>query len=204
MTASATLIILVCCVLISYLGFQRMELRDKFLYSPYEIAHGKGHLGLLGHMWFHANWEHLLFNMMSFLFLGQSLEDWWDLEYGEDRSTLLFVGLYFFGGLAATIWPYLRHRENTHYRSLGASGAVAAVIFAAIVWNPTMKLGIMFIPFPIPAYWFGPLYLLLEYLAMKRGKSNIANDAHISGAIFGAAFSILLNPHKLTEFLQNF
>lgn len=77
--------------------------------------------------------------------------------------------------------------------SLGASGAVSAVIFAAILWNPTMKLHLLFIPIGIPAYIFGPLYIAYEIYMDKRGNTGIAHDAHIGGAIFGILFVLFTN-----------
>jgi membrane associated rhomboid family serine protease len=87
---------------------------------------------------------------------------------------------------------------------LGASGAVSAVIFAAILWDPSMSLGILFIPFPIPAYIFGPIYLAVEYFSMNRGGTGIAHDAHLGGAVFGILFVLLLNINKGKEFLDLF
>ena len=96
----------------------------------------------------------------------------------------------------------MKHQDNPAYRSLGASGAVSAVIFAAILWDPSMLLGIMFLPFPIPAYIFGPIYLAIEYFSMKRGGTGIAHDAHLGGAIFGILFVLLLNFEKGKEFID--
>jgi membrane associated rhomboid family serine protease len=96
----------------------------------------------------------------------------------------------------------LKHQDNPAYRSLGASGAVSAVIFAAILWDPSMLLVIMFLPFPIPAYIFGPIYLAIEYFSMKRGGTGIAHDAHLGGAIFGILFVLLLNFEKGKEFID--
>jgi membrane associated rhomboid family serine protease len=112
--------------------------------------------------------------------------------------------LYIAGGVAATIFPYLKNQDNSSYRALGASGAVSAVIFAAILWNPTMRLGILFIPFPIPAYIFGPLYLLIEYFAMRNIKTGVAHDAHLGGALFGILFVLFLNLDKGKEFVNLF
>mgnify|MGYP000942715496 CR=1 FL=1 len=116
----------------------------------------------------------------------------------------MFILLYLLGGVAATIIPYIRNEDNSSYRSLGASGAVSAVIFAAIIWNPTMSLGIMFFPFPIPAYIFGPIYLAIEYFSMRRGGTVVAHDAHLGGALFGILFVLLLNINKGKEFLDLF
>ena len=108
------------------------------------------------------------------------------------------------GGTAATIFPYLKNQDNSSYQALGASGAVSAVIFATIIWNPTMTLGIMFFPFPIPAYIFGPIYLAIEYFSMRRGGTGVAHDAHLGGALFGILFVLLLNIEKGKEFLDLF
>jgi membrane associated rhomboid family serine protease len=85
---------------------------------------------------------------------------------------------------------------------LGASGAVSAVIFASIIWNPSMQLGLMFIPIPIPAFLFGPIYLAIEYYAMRRGGTGIAHDAHLGGALFGIIYVLLLDFEKGRQFID--
>ena len=142
--------------------------------------------------------------MASLYFLGDLiLNNWIDL-YGDIKGTGLFLFLYLAGGIAATIFPYFKNQDNSSYRALGASGSVSAVIFAAILWNPTMKLGILFIPFPIPAYIFGPLYLLIEYFAMRNIKTGVAHDAHLGGALFGILFVLFLNLDKGKDFVNLF
>jgi membrane associated rhomboid family serine protease len=106
--------------------------------------------------------------------------------------------------IAATFLPMLKHQDQPSYRSLGASGAVSAVLFAVICWNPTLSLSLMFIPIPIPAYIFGPLYLLFEYYSLKKGNTGIAHDAHIGGAIFGILFVLMLDPSKGIQFVNLF
>jgi membrane associated rhomboid family serine protease len=123
-------------------------------------------------------------------------------EYGTVSGELHFIVLYILGGVFATLIPYMRNQDNIHYRSLGASGAVSAIIFAAIIWNPTMQLGLLFIPIPIPAYIFGPLYLAFEYWADRKGGTGIAHDAHIGGAIFGVLYVLIINIDKGKEFFS--
>ena len=191
-------------ILISYQVFKSNEWRDKLILSPYLIKHDGQWYRLFSHSWIHADWQHLLFNMASLYFLGDLiLNNWIDL-YGYTKGTGLFLFLYFAGGVAATIFPYFKNQDNSSYRALGASGAVSAVIFAAILWNPTMKLGILFIPFPIPAYIFGPLYLLIEYFAMRNIKTGVAHDAHLGGALFGILFVLFLNLDKGKDFVNLF
>jgi membrane associated rhomboid family serine protease len=191
-------------ILISYQVFKSNQWRDKLILSPYLIKHDGQWYRLFSHSWIHADWQHLLFNMASLYFLGDLiLNNWIDL-YGDIKGTGLFLFLYLAGGIAATIFPYFKNQDNSSYRALGASGAVSAVIFAAILWNPTMKLGILFIPFPIPAYIFGPLYLLIEYFAMRNIKTGVAHDAHLGGALFGILFVLFLNLDKGKDFVNLF
>lgn len=204
MIISATLLIIGLTAVISYEGIKRPFWREGFLFNPYEISKGKKQWGLLTHSWFHADYQHLLFNMFSLFMLGGRLEQTWSLNFGESKGMVMYVVLYMMGGLAATMIPYIRHRHNSGYRSLGASGAVSAVIFAMILWEPDLPLGLLFLPIPIPAYIFGPLYLLFEYYAMKRGNTGIANDGHISGALFGILFVLLLMPNKALDFIYIF
>lgn len=199
---SALWIIIGVCTLISYEGIRRPEWRDDFLFIPHRIANNQSLLGIFTHSWFHADWQHLLFNMFSLFSLGGILEHMWITDFGKQLGTIHFVVLYVVGGIAATALPFFRHKNNPSYRSLGASGAVSSVIFACILWNPKMELMNLFLPIPIPAYLFGIIYLGIEYYAMKKGNNNIANDGHISGAIFGIIYVLFLNIDKGKLFLH--
>jgi membrane associated rhomboid family serine protease len=172
---------------------------EKLIYSPYRSKHYREYYRMLGHILIHADSTHLIFNMMSLYFLGSLLEKEFMFQYGDLNGEIHFLLLYILGGLFATFIPYIRNQDNSNYRSLGASGAVSAVIFAAIIWNPTMQLGLLFIPIPIPAYIFGPLYLAFEYWADRRGNTGIAHDAHIGGAIFGILYVLIINIDKGKE-----
>lgn len=189
-------------VIVSLNAFNNNHLKERFLFIPYTIKHGNNSTRILTHLLIHADITHLAFNMFSLYFLGSFLENSFINYYGFTQGEIYFFILYLFGGVFATIIPYYRHHENKHYRSLGASGAVSAIVFAAILWNPTMQLGILFIPIPIPAYLFGPIYLFIEYLADKKGNTGIAHDAHIGGALFGVIFILLINFDKGKEFIN--
>ena len=188
--------------MISIQALKNTILMEKFIFSPYQIKHYKDWYRLFSHCWIHADYQHLFFNMLSLYFLGQGLLLDWTYSFGFLTANAIFLLLYIFGGVAATIIPYTRNQDNPSYKALGASGAVSAVIFAAILWNPAMKLGLLFIPFPIPAYIFGPIYLLIEYFAMRNSRSGIAHDAHFGGAIFGILFVLFINLDKGKEFLN--
>lgn len=196
MSLSITLILIIITALVSLQGFNSQDFMYKFAFSPYDVKHRGKYFKFITHMFIHSDWGHLLFNMLSLYFLGRLLEVQLDLEYGMVKGSLHFVVIYFLGGFFATLWPMARNHDNPAYMSLGASGAVSAVIFAAIIWNPTMELGLLFIPVPIPAYIFGPLYLAFEFWAFKRAKTNIAHDAHIGGAFFGIIYILIVNIDK--------
>ncbi len=202
-------------VVISIAAFNNRSLMERMMYIPYEVKHEKQHQRIFTHMFIHADWGHLIFNMLSLYFLGNAFLyapcnyyvgiDCGLIEtYGIMKGSIHFMVLFILGGLFATLIPYIRNQDNPSYRSLGASGAVSAVIFASIIWNPGMKLMFFFIPVAIPAYIFGPLYLLYEYFADKRGGSGIAHDAHIGGALFGIFYVIIINFDKAYSFLGYF
>ena len=191
-------------ILISSQVFKSNAWREKLILSPYLIKHDGQWYRLFSHSWIHADWQHLLFNMVSLYYLGGKILNMWQDTYGDIKSTGLFLFLYIAGGVAATIFPYLKNQDNSSYRALGASGAVSAVIFATILWHPIMKLGLPFIPVGIPAYIFGPLYLLIEYFAMRNIKTGVAHDAHLGGALFGILFVLFLNLDKGKDFVNLF
>jgi membrane associated rhomboid family serine protease len=202
MTLQATHIIILITSLISFRAFKDNNLRNRFLFEPYRVKHRNQWEGLLGHMFLHADITHLLFNMLSLYFLGSIIEFEMIAAYGFVKGEIQFLIIYFIGGLFSTLIPFMRHQNNPNYRSLGASGAVSSVIFATILWRPDIELMLFFIPIPIPAYVFGPLYLAFEYWADKRGQSGIAHDAHIGGALFGIFYVLIINIDKGKEFIN--
>ncbi len=198
-----TILIAVTSV-ISYLAFKNRDLKYRYMFIPYKCKHERQSYRFLSHMFIHADLSHLLFNMVSLFFLGDFLEKNLIYTYGFGKGELHLFSLYFMGGIFATIIPYWRNQENSNYMSLGASGAVSAVVFATIMWDPTLKLGLLFIPVAIPAYIFGPLYLAYEFWADKKGGTGIAHDAHIGGAVFGIIYILIINIEKGKDFLHLF
>lgn len=175
---------------------------DRFIFIPYSAKHDGNKIGIIAHILLHANWMHLIFNMAALYMLGEFLLAGLRAQFGDAAGQLHFLALYVLGALFATMIPYIRNQDNPNYRSLGASGAVSAVVFAFILWNPTMQLSLLFLPIPIPAYIFGPLYLLFEFYMDKRGGTGIAHDAHIGGAIFGIIYTLIINIDKGKEFIH--
>jgi membrane associated rhomboid family serine protease len=129
---------------------------------------------------------HLLFNMIAFWSFGAPLE--------HRLGTPMFVLLYFAGLLLSQYGTYRKHRNNPEYATLGASGAVSAVMFAYIVYSPTSKLLLIFFPVPIPAPLFGIAYLAYSIWSARQSRDRINHDAHLGGALAGLAFVALFDP----------
>lgn len=199
MPISITLIIIIATVIVSIQGFNNKDFLYRMSFSPYEVKHSGKQYKFLTHMFIHADWMHLSFNLISFYIFGELFEKILISQYGLLKGELHFIIIYFLGGLFATLWPMIRNHENPRYTSLGASGAVSSLIFATIMWMPNMQMGLIILPIMIPAFIFGPLYLAFEFWSLKRGKTNIAHDAHIGGAIFGVVYILIINIDKGKE-----
>jgi len=111
-----------------------------------------------------------------------------------------FYGLYLSALVVSEMPSYLKHKHNPGYNSLGASGAVSAVIFACAVIAPLSMLSVFFIP--MPAFIFGFLYLGYSYYLSQKGGDGINHDAHFYGAVFGIIAIILIHPSAPMEFIE--
>lgn len=209
-----TYLILGITILISIKGFDDESFKSKWLMNPYDVIHYKKWYRIFSHAFIHADFMHLGFNMYVLWMFGVEavpidgyISNFISLEPGFVNDFGLKGYWYFFllyvGGIAfSSLYALHKHQDNPHYNSLGASGAVSAVVFGTIILNPNAQMGLMFLPL-MPAYIFGPLLLVGEYFMAKRGGTNIAHDAHISGAIFGIIFTIAINPTYIVNFFNS-
>lgn len=150
------------------------------------------------HGFVHADWTHLIVNMFTFLSFGVYVENQF-VAWGFGSSSFLI--LYFGGMVAASVYDVWKYRNNQYYSSIGASGAVSAVLFTAIFLHPWDKI-YFFAIVPIPGIVFGFIYLLYCQYMAKRDGDNINHNAHFYGAVFGLIFPVLLEPRLLQMFIQ--
>jgi len=193
--------ILLPTIIVSIMAFKDFELMDKFKFNPAHIQNSKEWYRFFSYGFVHSDYMHLGINMWVFWIFGQGII--WHFNYFfEDLANLYFLALYI-PALAISVIPsYLKHRNNVFYNAVGASGAVSAVVYASIILAPTSSLYLFLIPFPIPAWLFGILYLVYTVIMDKRGNSNIGHSAHLWGALFGLFFMLIAKPDVYIYFFQ--
>jgi membrane associated rhomboid family serine protease len=189
MEISITIIIIAITSIVSFIAFSNHNLLERFIFYPPAIKRGQVYrffsCGLI-----HADWGHLLFNMIALYMFGEIVErEFMDIfgPYGR----LVYLLMYVLALAVSVIPTYFNNKDNYHYRSLGASGAVSAVIFAGIMFHPLVGIGLFFIPVFIAGFLFGAIYLVVSGWLDKRGGGNINHSAHIFGALFGIGFTII-------------
>jgi membrane associated rhomboid family serine protease len=190
-----TYCILAFTIVFSLIGFRDKAFFIKYLYSPWRVhSDRKEWYTVFTHAFLHADYGHLFFNMFALYSIGLELEQYVFPAFFPLHARYYYLLLYFGGIVVSSVPAYEKNKNNPGYSAVGASGAIFAVLFSFILINPTAKLGIMFIPFDIPAFVLGILYLGYEFYMSKRGGTRIGHDAHLWGGLFGIAFTIILHP----------
>lgn len=192
---SITLILIAITAVVSWLAWQRPPVFDALIYWPPAVTRGEW-WRLISHGLIHADGAHLLFNMVTLYFFGSFMERVLIPVIGVAG----FVLFYLAGILVAIVPSHLRHRRDNSYRSLGASGAVSAVLFAYILLRPWSMLLVFFLP--VPAILFAVVYIGYSFWAGRRGVSSINHSAHLWGAAWGVAFMLWLEPQLLPRFVS--
>ena len=190
-----TVTIILITVVISLIAFSNQKVMNRLLFWPPALQRGE-YDRFISHGFIHADGAHLLFNMITLFFFGSVIESFYR-QYFFDMGFVLF---YLSGLIAAIIPSYLKHKHDTHWASLGASGAVSAVLFAYILFEPWKLIFVFFIP--VPAIIFAVLYVAYSIWSGKRGNSNINHSAHLWGAAYGIVMTIILEPKLIPHFLN--
>lgn len=195
-----TYILIGVTVVVSYMCFNNRGMFEKLALIPYVVVRNNQWYRLISHGFVHADTMHLLVNMFTFWSFGTYIES----AFGYlGFSTWAYLGLYFGGMIFASVYDIAKKSNNPYYISIGASRAVAAVLFTSILLNPWGKI-LFFAVIPIPGILFGVLYLAYCQYMAKRGGDNINHNAHFYGAVFGFVYPILLEPVLWRGFISHF
>ncbi|NDV42979.1 rhomboid family intramembrane serine protease [Flagellimonas sediminis] len=184
----ATIAIMAANVLASLKGFSDSTFFDRYKFLINAIRAGQRER-MVTSGFLHVDISHLFFNMFTLYFFADVVIGW--LGPGK------FLIMYFVSLLGGSLLALFFHKDEPYYSAVGASGAVTGILYAAILLNPDMQLGIMFIPIPLPAYVLGIGYLLYSIYGMKSRLGNIGHTAHFGGAIGGYVTTLLFRPELL-------
>ena len=184
---SVAAVIFAVIVVVSLAGlYVSPRILERSVFRPYLVHRGQRIESLVTSGFVHADLPHLLFNSITFWFFGIPLE--------RLIGTRPFLVLYFAGLAFSQLGTWLKHRGNPDYATLGASGAISAVLFASIVYNPAQSIFILPIPVPIPAPLFAVGYLAYTWWSARQARGRINHDAHFAGALTGLVFVALAHP----------
>lgn len=197
-----TIVIIVITALVSYASFKGVINIKKMMFNAYAVWHRRQWYRVLSYGLVHGGWGHLIFNMLTLYFFGPVVERYFAAEFGGTTGTVLFVVLYVSAIAVSTLGDLFKYRNDYYYNALGASGAVSAILFASILFEPKMGIYIFMIPIPVPGYLFAPLYLLYCWYMAKRNMDNIGHSAHFWGAVYGFLFPLLCRPSIFTHFIS--
>ena len=184
------LIIIIANVIASIKGFSDRLFFDKYKFQIGAIKRGEK-VRMLTSAFLHVDYIHLILNMYVLYIFAPILI----VKLGVIKFLIIYVGSLFAGNLLTLSY----HKKEIYYSAVGASGAVAGVVYAAILINPDMRMGIFPLPFYFPAYIFGIGYLLYSIYGMKKQLGNIGHSAHLGGAIGGFALLLVLYPAIVLE-----
>lgn len=198
-----TAILAITCV-VSFMSFSNDKLFNDLIFYPPAITHQNQWYRFITCGFIHADFVHLAFNMYSFYMFGNAIEKACVDIYGKYGATI-YLTLYLTSLIACLLPTYFKQKNNYNYRSLGASGAVSAIVFAFIFLSPLQGIGLIIIPgLYAPAFIFGFIYLGISAYLAKKGTGNINHSAHFWGAVYGILFLIVTSAFTDFNAFNNF
>jgi membrane associated rhomboid family serine protease len=190
-----TYIIIGITVLVSFAAWNNPDLMRKFIMNPYAVERRGEYQRFITSGFIHQDHMHLVFNMITLYSFGNLLEQLFNMYFGG-IGAIYYVVLYLLAIVVSEIPTYFKHKSNSRYNSLGASGGVSAIVFAVIVFRPLVEIYLM------PGFILGTLYIIYSYFQAKKAGDGINHDAHLYGAAFGILFCVILYPPVIQLFID--
>lgn len=194
-----TIVLIILNIIASIYAWNNKTVYSKWMMNPYKIHNDNQYYRFITSGFIHGDWIHLAFNMFAFYSFGRVLE-YHLASITGGAYQLYFYGIYILALIVSDLPTYFKNKDDENYNSLGASGAVAAIIFACIVVDPLNDVYVYAIP--IPGFIFAFLYLGYSYYASKKGLGGVNHDAHFYGAVFGVVSILIINPGAATLFFE--
>ena len=201
MELSATVLIIALTVLTSYLAWQKHNLSERWMFTPYQIQKKNQWDRFILSGFIHKDGTHLLFNMFTFYFFGRVVESFLMIKFGQAAGIGMYLLFYVGAIVVADIPTYFKHQTHSYYRALGASGGVAATVFGSIILMPLSDI-CLFGLLCLPGFALGVLFLIYSIVQSKKGGDGINHDAHLYGALFGIAFILIVSPQSALNFID--
>lgn len=197
-----TFVIIAITVIVSIGSFNNPELFNKLKFNAYLIKHNNQHYRFLSYALVHAGWMHLIINMYVLYSFGGVVEEYFRMMFGT-TGVLYFIMLYVGGVIFSTLFDFGKYKNDAYYNAVGASGAVAAVVFSSILVYPGGSIFLFPIPFPLPSWLFGIAYLIYSAYMGKKSVDNIGHNAHFWGAVYGIVLTVILVPGVIPDFFKS-
>ena len=199
---SVTVLLIILTGFVSYRSFNDPALFNKLLHHPFTEKRENQFYRWITSGFVHGDWTHLIINLFVFWSFGEAVEGIFVAKFGATLGRINYLVLYFGSMIVADLFTYLKHKDNSAFSSVGASGAISGVVFAYVLFSPMSMLLVMFI-IPMPAVLFAVLYIAYSFYASKRGLHKIFDhDAHLWGAIAGIVITILFIPESIKIFVD--
>jgi len=195
------IIIIAITSIVTIIAFSNRQLFNRLRFNAYAIKHHKEGWRFGSYALIHANWMHLFINMFVFFSFGDTVTETFEIFFGN-KSIIYFILLYLGGVVFSVLIDFGKNKDDPYYSAVGASGAVAAVVFSSILIYPIGSLYLFPIPFPIPSALFGVIYLIYSAYMARRQIGNVGHSAHFWGAIYGIVFTIALKPALVPMFFE--
>ena len=198
-TSYMTLGIVAITVLVSWAAWSQQALMERLILWPPAVDRNREYDRLLTHGFLHGDLGHLIFNMIALFSFGTRMERYLAGSIGH----VGYLAFYLAGIVVAALPTYYQHRRDLSYRCLGASGAVSAVLFGAILLDPWTGIYLYFIPIPVPGFVFAALYVAYSIWMDKRGGDNVNHSAHLWGAAYGVMVMLVIEPSLAMSFVRS-